>query len=75
MEAYYRVSKLKTLYEPLARVDQKLFPKRWQCQPTSFEEYARALTNLDLIQIHKGALRAQATNAVPGDVGGPAKPK
>ena len=39
MEADYRVSSLKVIYEPVVRLDQKMFPKRWQCSPTPIEQY------------------------------------
>ena len=35
MEAYYRVSSLQIIYEPIVLLDQKLFPARWVCQPTT----------------------------------------
>jgi len=70
MEAYYSVSKLKPVYQPLVRLDQKMFPKRWQCQPTPSEQYALALTNLDLVQLHKDALKTQPANPVPFDAAG-----
>jgi hypothetical protein len=39
MVEYYSPAGLKALYEPVVRLDQKMFPKRWQCPPTPKEQY------------------------------------
>jgi hypothetical protein len=39
MVAYYRVNSLRIIYEPVVRLDQKLFPTRWVCPPTPKEQY------------------------------------
>jgi hypothetical protein len=63
MDPHYRVSRpwLQALYEPLVRLDQQLFPERWQWQPPQeFQRWlAQSLTNLDLIQLHSNAVRGQ----------------
>jgi hypothetical protein len=48
LEAYYRVGSLKIIYEPAVRVDRKLFPKHWQCQPTPKAQYQILPNNFDL---------------------------
>jgi hypothetical protein len=45
MVADYRISVLKPLYEPVVRLNQKMFPQQWQCQPTPVEQYEFLLTN------------------------------
>ena len=51
MVEYYQVPGLRVIYEPLVRVDKKLFPNRWVCPPTSAEEIAALLKTMDLNRI------------------------
>jgi hypothetical protein len=53
METYYRVSSLRVIYEPVVRLDQKLFPTRWFCQPTPKEQYEILIKTIDLNHIHQ----------------------
>lgn len=60
MDPDYRMSGrwLHGPYQPLVRLDQHLFPKRWQWQPSEAEQRAwqPSLTASDLERIHKYAL-------------------
>jgi hypothetical protein len=47
-------------YEPLAQLDQQMFPKRWQRQPSL--AYLHSLTNMDLESIHEAAKRQQVSS-------------
>jgi len=72
MAEYYSPTGLKALYEPVVRLDQQVFPKRWQWE--SSKAFQRVLTNnLDLQWIHKEALRRRVVDAVPDGTAGPDK--
>lgn len=51
MVEYYQVPALQVIYEPMIRLDKELFPTRWVCPPTSEEEIAAALKNIDLNRV------------------------
>jgi hypothetical protein len=53
MDAYYSPSSFKVIYEPIVRLDQKLFPARWMCPPTPKDEYEILLKGIDLNRVHK----------------------
>jgi hypothetical protein len=48
LQAYYRVGSLRIIYKPAVRLDQKLFPNHWWCQPTPKARYQILPKNFDL---------------------------
>jgi hypothetical protein len=52
MKAYYRISCLRVIYEPIVRLDQMFFPLRWQCPPTPAEHYVIFPEGFDLRRTH-----------------------
>jgi hypothetical protein len=48
---FYQPHALQVIYEPMVRLDKKLFPKRWVCPPTPNEEIAAVFKNIDLNRI------------------------
>ena len=48
MVEYYQVPSLQVIYEPLVRLDKKLFPRRWVYPRTSDAEIAAAFKNIDV---------------------------
>ena len=69
MEAYYRVNSLEIIYEPLVRLDQRLFPKRWVCPPTPMHQYEILFKNIDLNRIHGISKPPKATEPTPVGAG------
>jgi len=79
MDAYYRVRSpaVQAFYRPLVRLDQWVLPKRWHWEPSKAYQQgleARA-RSIDLVRLHKDALRGQAEGPIPEHFPQPANPQ
>ena len=64
MDAHYRVNSpvLRTLFEPLVRLDRWGFPKRWLWEPSLEwqQRYRKSLMHIDWEKFHEEAKRREA---------------
>ena len=51
MVEYYQVPSLRVIYEPVVRLEKKLFPRRWVYPATSEAEIAAVCKNIDLNRV------------------------